>query len=94
MYIKKKQPEPIHYDPHLQTASSRIFNVLAKPEYTDDEENIKLNDKLQSVKKIIEESPTIDKFKDDQFIKLVQSLSKINQTSETFYQKQWLEQKN
>lgn len=30
-YSKKVEKKLVHYDPHLQTASSRIFKVLAKP---------------------------------------------------------------
>ena len=31
--IKVKQEEAYHYVQHLQTAHSKIFKVLAKPEY-------------------------------------------------------------
>ena len=31
-YSKKAEKKVMQYDPHLQTASSRIFKVLAKPD--------------------------------------------------------------
>lgn len=31
-YVKQIPKKQLQYDPHLQTASSRIFKVLAKPE--------------------------------------------------------------
>lgn len=39
-FIKKPEPKPLQYDPHLQTAHSRIFKVLAKPVYNQNIENI------------------------------------------------------
>lgn len=39
-YKEKTEKKQLQYDPHLQTASSRIFKVLAKPELGENEENI------------------------------------------------------
>ena len=64
-HIKKPESKPVHYDPHLQTAHSRIFKVLAKPIYNENRENIELNERLTAVKKLIQDSPIFDKFKDD-----------------------------
>lgn len=38
------------YKPHIQTANSRIFKVIAKPTLTENEENIELNRRLSIVK--------------------------------------------
>ncbi len=31
--FKLKQPEQSHYKPHIQTANSKIFKLLARPHY-------------------------------------------------------------
>lgn len=36
-YTKKAEKKQLQYDPHLQTANSRIFKVLAKPELGENE---------------------------------------------------------
>lgn len=79
----------MQYDPHLQTASSRIFKVLAKPELPEDEQNIELNNNLSEVKTMIEDSPVFDKFKDDEFIFFVNTTLAIDQTSTTQYTSNW-----
>lgn len=38
--VKIKEQEELHYKPHLQTANSKIFKVLAKPELEENEENL------------------------------------------------------
>lgn len=54
MYVIKKKPQEVHYNPHLQTSNSRIFKVLSKPDYEENEQNIRLNLRLNAVKKLIE----------------------------------------
>lgn len=38
--IKVRQEEEYHYVQHLQTANSKMFKLLAKPEYGENEENL------------------------------------------------------
>ena len=45
------------YKPHIQTANSRIFKLIAKPTLTENEENIELNRRLGIVNDIIDDSP-------------------------------------
>lgn len=73
------------YKPHIQTANSKIFKVVAKPLLGENEENIELNRKLSEVKIIIEDSPSFRKLRDDEFYKLVTTITKINEISSTFY---------
>lgn len=65
MHVKKVEVEVPRYNPHLQTAESRVYKLLAKPDFSEDEENIELNRKITRVKTMLEESPIIDKFKDE-----------------------------
>ena len=65
MHIKKKKEEPIEYKPHVQTAKSTIYKLLAKPDYDEDEENLQLNNRIQMVQHMLDESPAIDKFKEN-----------------------------
>ncbi|CAM6004640.1 unnamed protein product [Sphagnum balticum] len=51
------------YKPHIQTANSRIFKVIAKPTLTENGENIELNRRLSIVKDIIDESHVFRKLK-------------------------------
>ena len=77
----------------MQTASSRTYNLLAKPEFDEDSENLELNKKLEMVKATLDESHIIDKYKDDEFIKLVQAFMKLNETSSNYYGEIWSEKK-
>ena len=78
------------YKPHIQTANSRIFKVIAKPVLTPDEENFELNRRLTIVKDIIDDSPVFKKLKEDEFYRLVTTLTHINKTSNDFYINDWL----
>ena len=53
------------YKPHIQTANSRIFKVIAKPTLTENEENIELNRRLSIVKEIIDDSPVFRKLREE-----------------------------
>lgn len=78
------------YKPHIQTANSRIFKVIAKPTLNENEENVELNRRLSIVKDIIDDSPVFRKLKEDEFYKLVATLIRIDQTSKDFYVQDWL----
>ncbi len=56
----------------------------------ENEENIELNRRLGEVKIIIEDSPSFRKLRDDEFYKLVTTITNINQISSGFYEKDWL----
>jgi len=43
----------MYLNSYLQTTSSRAFKVLAKPEISENEQNIELNNQLAMVKKKI-----------------------------------------
>jgi hypothetical protein len=45
---------------------------------------------LGEVKIIIEDSPSFRKLRDDEFYKLVTTITNINQISSVFYEKDWL----
>ena len=45
------------------------------------------------VKATLDESHIIDKYKDDEFIKLVQAFMKLNETSSNYYGEIWSEKK-
>jgi hypothetical protein len=45
---------------------------------------------LGEVKIIIEDSPSFRKLRDDEFYKLVTTITNINQISSGFYEKDWL----
>lgn len=77
------------YKPHIQTANSRIFKVIAKPTLTENEENIQLNRRLSIVKQIIDDSPVFRKLKEDEFFKLVTTLTRIDSTSKSYYEEYW-----
>ncbi len=66
------------YKPHIQTANSRIFKLIAKPTLTENEENIELNRRLGIVKDIIDDSPVFRKLRENEFYKLVTTLTNIN----------------
>ena len=36
MHVKKKKEEVVEYKPHVQTAKSTIYKLLAKPDYDED----------------------------------------------------------
>jgi hypothetical protein len=55
----------MHYKPHLQTANSKIFKLLAKPEFEENEENLELNTRLNNVKELLTDSPAFKKLKQD-----------------------------
>lgn len=78
------------YKPHIQTANSRIFKVIAKPTLTENEENIELNRRLSIVKEIIDDSPVFRKLREDEFFKLVTTLTNIDATSKAYYSSEWL----
>lgn len=87
MKSKKERREIFasQYKPHIQTANSKIFKVIAKPLLGENEENIELNRRLGEVKIIIEDSPSFRKLRDDEFYKLVTTITNINQISSNFY---------
>jgi hypothetical protein len=91
MKSKKERREIFasQYKPHIQTANSKIFKVIAKPLLGENEENIELNRRLGEVKIIIEDSPSFRKLRDDEFYKLVTTITNINQISSNFYEKDW-----
>jgi hypothetical protein len=63
--IKIKEQEENHYKPHLQTAKSNIFKVLAKPELMKNEENVELNARNSLVKELMSDNPAFKKLKED-----------------------------
>ena len=73
------------YKPHIQTANSRIFKLIAKPTLTENEENIELNRRLSIVKDLIDDSPVFRKLRENEFYKLVATLTNINATSKMYY---------
>ena len=73
------------YKPHIQTANSKIFKVIAKPTLTENEQNIELNRRLAIVKEIIEDSPVFRKLREDEFFKLVTTVTNIDETSRQYY---------
>lgn len=73
------------YKPHIQTANSRIFKLIAKPTLTENEENIELNRRLSIVKDLIDDSPVFRKLRENEFYKLVATLTSINGTSKMYY---------
>ena len=77
------------YKPHIQTANSRIFKLIAKPTLDTNEENIEFNRRLGIVKELIDDSPVFRKLKEDEFYKLVTSLTNINETSKSYYLEKW-----
>lgn len=79
------------YKPHIQTANSRIFRLIAKPTLTENEENIELNRRLTIVKELIDDSPVFRKLRENEFYKLVTTLTNINDTSKLYYKKFWKE---
>jgi hypothetical protein len=91
MKSKKERREIFasQYKPHIQTANSKIFKVIVKPLLGENEENIELNRRLGEVKIIIEDSPSFRKLRDDEFYKLVTTITNINQISSNFYEKDW-----
>lgn len=78
------------YKPHIQTANSRIFKLIAKPPLSENEENIELNRRLSIVKDLIDDSPVFRKLRENEFYKLVGTLTNINNTSRLYYEKLWL----
>jgi len=55
----------------------------------ENEENIELNRRLGEVKIIIEDSPSFRKLRDDEFYKLVTTITNINAISSRFYKPNW-----
>jgi hypothetical protein len=53
------------YKPHIQTANSRIFKLIAKPTLDNNEENIEFNRRLSIVKELIDDSPVFRKLRED-----------------------------
>ena len=53
------------YKPHIQTANSRIFKLIAKPTLDSNEENVEFNRRLTIVKELIDDSPVFRKLKED-----------------------------
>jgi hypothetical protein len=43
------------------------------------------------VKEIIDDSPVFRKLREDEFFKLVTTLTKIDSTSRSYYEKMWLQ---
>lgn len=56
---------------------------------TENEENIELNRRLSIVKEIIDDSPVFRKLKEDEFFKLVTTLTRIDSTSKIYYEEYW-----
>jgi hypothetical protein len=79
----------MRYVPHIKTSCSRVFKVQARPELGENEENIELNKNLNAVKTMIEDSPTFDKFKDDEFIFFVNKTLGLDATSVEQYKNNW-----
>ena len=52
------------YKPHIQTANSRIFKLIAKPTLSTNEENIEFNRRLSIVKELIDDSPVFRKLRE------------------------------
>ena len=77
------------YKPHIQTANSRIFKLIAKPTLDNNEENIEFNRRLTIVKDLIDDSPVFRKLKEEEFYNLVTSLKNIDQTSMAYYTDLW-----
>ena len=63
--IKVRQEEEGHYVQHLQTAHSKMFKLLAKPEYEENQENNELNTRIGNVKEMLTDSPAFKKLKQD-----------------------------
>jgi hypothetical protein len=49
-----------------------------------------LNRRLSIVKEIIDDSPVFRKLREDEFLKLVTTLTRIDTTSRAYYEQEWL----
>jgi inositol 1,4,5-triphosphate receptor type 1/inositol 1,4,5-triphosphate receptor type 3 len=87
--IRFREQEELHYKPHLQTANSKIFKVLAKPELEENEENLELNTRLNNVKELLTDSPAFKKLKQDEFYKLVHIFTSMDTVSSEMYSDNW-----
>jgi hypothetical protein len=87
---KSREVSTSLYKPHIQTANSRIFKLIAKPTLSENEENIELNRKLSIVKELIDDSPVFRKLREEEFYKLVTTITNINATSKAYYKDLWL----
>ena len=79
--IKVRQEDEFHYVQHLQTAHSKMFKLLAKPEYEENQENGELNLRLNNVKEMLTDSPAFKKLKQDEFYKLVRIFTSMDELS-------------
>ena len=91
--IKVKQEEEYHYVQHLQTAHSKMFKLLAKPEYEENQENLELNSRLNNVKEMLTDSPAFKKLKQDEFYKLVVIFTSMDNISAENSTNLWLDLK-
>lgn len=83
--IRQETREPAHYNSTLMTSASRHFRVQARPTLNENEENLALNGKLSQVKLLLTYSPIFQKFINDEFIKLVRTLTSIDDISRRHY---------
>lgn len=54
VYTKRAVRTPAYHNPHLQTTTSRTFKVLAKPEISENQQNVRLNERLNTVKVMVD----------------------------------------
>ena len=66
-----------------------MFKLLAKPEYGEDEENIELDKRMGNVKEMLTDSAAFKKLKQDEFYKLVNIFSDMDQLSSEIYLEDW-----
>lgn len=78
---------------HLQTAHSKMFKLLAKPEYEENQENLELNSRLNNVKEMLTDSPAFKKLKQDEFYKLVVIFTSMDNISAENSTNLWLDLK-
>lgn len=63
--------------------------MAAKNPLTEDEQNIELNRKIGQVKQLMEDSALFRKLKEDEFNRLVDTLTNIDATSRAYYEPLW-----
>ena len=86
---KVKPEEEMHYKPHLQTANSKALKVLAKPEFEENELNSELNNRLNNVKEMLDDSPAFKKLKQDEFYKVVRIFTSMDENASGMYEENW-----
>lgn len=73
----------------MQTANSKMFKLLAKPEYEENQENLELNSRLNNVKEMLSDSPAFKKLKQDEFYKLVRIFTSMDDLSASNSSNEW-----